>query len=150
MMLSNALISLRRYNEDFPADPTVELQAIGAVLTAPKHSDAAAFLKRAQPGVFFCRDHAWLWGKMIDGIVKGMCNFHSEREFGWWLSRYRIIPSFKSTFGYSVASVIVPAFSAGLWWHGNYYLDCVIEIAKRRNRIVKAAAELSEALGCGQ
>jgi len=148
-MLSNTIVLLRRFNRELPGDPNVELQAIGAVFLSPHHAQAAALLKKAQPGVFFCRDHAWLWQQLQAGFLKGVSNFSSDRDIGWWLNRYRIVGEFRRLFGYSVYPVIAAALTSSFWWHGPFYVERVIDIAKRRTRLVKAAAELQEALGCG-
>jgi len=148
-MLSNSIVLLRRFNNDLPGDPKIELQAIGAVLLSPQHAQSAALLKKAQAGVFFCRDHAWLWQQLQAGFLKGMANFHAKRDVSYWLNRYSIVGEFRRLFGYPVFPVIDAALSSGFWWHGPFYVERVIEIAKRRTRLVKAAAELQEALGCG-
>lgn len=148
-MLSNSIVLLRRFNNDLPGDPKIELQAIGAVLLSPQHAQSAALLKKAQAGVFFCRDHAWLWQQLQSGFLKGMSNFSTDRDVSYWLNRYSIVGEFRRLFGYPVFPVIDAALSSGFWWHGPFYVERVIDIAKRRTRLVKAAAELQEALGCG-
>ena len=143
VMLSNSLVTIRRYNADFPADVKLESLAIGAAIVAP-HEHAAKLLGKAQAGIFFCRDYAWIWKQLQDAVKSGV-NF--DRELGYWLARRKVVHEFRRAFGYSLLDVIETALNAGFWWHGNYYIDRVIEIAKKRTRIIKAASELQAALG---
>lgn len=143
-MLSNAIVMLRRSNADFPANVTVELQALGAALTAPVEH-AAKMLSKANAGVFFCPDHRWLWKRLQDGVKAGL-NLDNAGDLTYWLARHGIIRGFRKDLGFSPVDVIGKALNAGFWWHGHYYIDRVIAIAAKRNRIVKAAAELQEVL----
>ncbi len=146
-MLSHSIVLLRRVNQNFPADIKMELSAIGAVMIAP-HAHAVTLLTKAKAGIFFCRDHAWMWEHFQNVLVKGGFSFDTDRDIGWWLNRTKICRDFKRVFAYSVVPVIEAALNSGFWWHGQYYVEKVIAAAKKRNRILKAAADLKEALGC--
>lgn len=139
------LLRDRLESSGLPWDDEAERGAIGALLLAPqKH--AVRMARRAWKEHFYDPGHGWLWSRLTYWLTQRKVDFDSRLMVEAWLTRERIAERFREYYQGSAAKEITSCLNAGLWWHGNYYVDRILEAAKARARIERATEELHEAI----
>lgn len=143
--LPYAKLRERLWESQLPWDDRAERQAIGAVLLAP-NGHAKRLARRAYSGHFYDKGHAWLWEELGLALVRCKLDLDSAEQIRSWLAKSEIMERFMAQFGGNVRKEIAACLDIAWWWHGDRYVDRVIEAAKVRSRVMVAAENFSKAM----
>ena len=142
--VSHERLRERLLRSGLPCDLEAERAAIGAVLLAP-NGHSKRLVRRAYSGHFYDPAHGWLWEELGTALVKCKLSLDDEREIAEWLSRGNVLRRYREKYGASLWWEIDSCTNC-FWWHGDYFIDRIIEVAKIRAKILTACENLQTAL----
>jgi hypothetical protein len=139
----------RAWNTGLPWDEEAERGAIGALLLAPREH-AVKLARRARGHYFLLKPHGWLWGRLTYAITQKRLDIGDNGDFQYWAARERIVRKFRQRYHQSIVPIAERCLEAGMWWHGPWYIQRVIEAAKARIRIVQSAEHFKQAIDAAE
>lgn len=128
-----------------PWDDRAERQAIGAVLLAPREHQRR-LVRKLYHGHFYDRGHGWLWDELGTWLNKCKLALDTAEQLKAWLEKAEATERFKERFWGSAAGELRACIDIAFWWHGDWYVGRVLEVAKVRARITGAAEQLNRAM----
>jgi replicative DNA helicase len=134
----------RLYESGLPWDNEAERAAIGAVLLAP-NGHSKRLVRRAYSGPFYDPAHGWLWEELGTALVKCKLLLEDEARISEWLSKSHVLRRYREKHGAGLRQEIGKCLDC-FWWHGDWYVNRVLEAAKVRAKIEVACNQLQTAM----
>jgi hypothetical protein len=126
-----------------PYDEQAERHAIGALLLAPDGWQRRLSY-RLHFGHFFSQSDAWLWEQVGMALKYDNMRFdHTDASLRWMRN---VQPVFRRRFGLRVSSELAKCVRNCFWWNADWYVDRVLQAARLRTQVIKAAGVLHRVL----
>ncbi len=143
----DAKSALQRCGEsNLPHDDESERCAIAALLHGP-YDNGRRLARRAHAGQFFDPMCSWLWRELREALTTWQPRITTETGMNDWMAKRHVAARFRGDFRMRLTRFYERyVWNVGFWWHGDWYIDRVIEAAKIRERIIGSAGLLHKAL----